>query len=64
MTKQWTPQTWTEFPVEQQPDWPDSAELETVLKEISELPPLVFAGEARTLQDLDWLADSRSRAPL
>ena len=38
------------FPAEQQPDWPDDTELNAVLKEISELPPLVFAGEARTLQ--------------
>tara|TARA_B100000945_G_scaffold64053_1_gene47862 strand:- start:152 stop:1501 length:1350 start_codon:yes stop_codon:yes gene_type:complete len=46
----WSPQTWTDFPAEQQPDWPDDTELNAVLKEISELPPLVFAGEARTLQ--------------
>ena len=51
MTNQWTPHTWKDFPVEQQPDWPDSDELESVLKEISSLPPLVFAGEARTLQE-------------
>lgn len=50
MTKNWTPNSWTEFPVDQQPDWPDVNELNSVLKEISELPPLVFAGEARTLK--------------
>lgn len=50
MTKNWTPHSWTEFPVDQQPDWPDVNELNSVLKEISELPPLVFAGEARTLK--------------
>ncbi len=51
MTNHWSPQTWRDFPVEQQPDWPNSNDLETVLKEISALPPLVFAGEARTLKD-------------
>lgn len=51
MTNNWTPHTWKEFPVDQQPDWPNSNELENVLKEISNLPPLVFAGEARTLQE-------------
>ena len=50
MSIHWSPQTWTDFPAEQQPDWPDDTELNAVLKEISELPPLVFAGEARTLQ--------------
>jgi len=51
VTNNWTPHTWKEFPVDQQPDWPNSNELENVLKEISSLPPLVFAGEARTLQE-------------
>ena len=50
MTLNWTPHSWSEFPVDQQPDWPDVNELNSVLKEISELPPLVFAGEARTLK--------------
>ncbi len=51
MTNHWSPQTWRDFPVEQQPDWPNSDDLETVLNEITAFPPLVFAGEARTLQD-------------
>ena len=50
MTSNWNPNSWTSFPVDQQPDWPDDNELNAVLKEISELPPLVFAGEARTLK--------------
>ncbi|MGH9183428.1 MAG: class II 3-deoxy-7-phosphoheptulonate synthase, partial [Acidimicrobiales bacterium] len=33
----------------QQPDWPDPAALERVLKELATYPPLVFAGEARAL---------------
>ncbi len=50
MTNNWNPNSWTSFPADQQPDWPDDNELNAVLKEISELPPLVFAGEARTLK--------------
>tara|TARA_X000000368_G_scaffold221482_1_gene174823 strand:+ start:2091 stop:3437 length:1347 start_codon:yes stop_codon:yes gene_type:complete len=47
----WNPNSWTSFSADQQPDWPDDNELNAVLKQISELPPLVFAGEARTLQN-------------
>jgi 3-deoxy-7-phosphoheptulonate synthase len=46
----WNPSSWQQHPALQQPDW-DGPELDAVLKEISALPPLVFAGEARTLQD-------------
>ncbi len=45
----WNPSSWNGFPAAQQPDWPDPAALEAVLKELSGLPPLVFAGEARAL---------------
>ena len=45
----WSPSSWHSKPALQQPDWPDPAELERVLKVISSLPPLVFAGEARNL---------------
>jgi 3-deoxy-7-phosphoheptulonate synthase len=34
----------------QQPEWPDPHALEQVLKALSGLPPLVFAGEARSLK--------------
>ena len=46
---QWSPDSWRELPAAQQPDWPDEGELDRVLKQISTLPPLVFAGEARQL---------------
>ena len=36
---------------EQQPDWPDSDALDRSLAELRGLPPLVFAGEARSLTD-------------
>ena len=45
----WTPSSWRRFPAQQQPDWPEQAEYDAVLKELSTLPPLVFAGEARRL---------------
>jgi 3-deoxy-7-phosphoheptulonate synthase len=45
----WSPQSWRRRPAEQQPVWPDDDVLERVLKSLAELPPLVFAGEARRL---------------
>ena len=45
----WSPSSWREFPAAQQPNWPDEGALEAVLKQMSSLPPLVFAGEARAL---------------
>ncbi|MGI9578338.1 MAG: 3-deoxy-7-phosphoheptulonate synthase class II, partial [Microthrixaceae bacterium] len=46
---QWTPDSWRARQALQQPDWPDSSELDEVLKNLSAMPPLVFAGEARAL---------------
>jgi 3-deoxy-7-phosphoheptulonate synthase len=48
---EWNPNTWRERPAAQQPDWPDLAALDRSLKELSQLPPLVFAGEARNLTE-------------
>jgi 3-deoxy-7-phosphoheptulonate synthase len=47
----WSPDSWRARPAAQQPDWPDAAELDAVLRELSGLPPLVFAGEARSLTE-------------
>ena len=47
----WTPDAWRARPVAQQPDWPDVAELDAVLGELRRQPPLVFAGEARSLTE-------------
>jgi 3-deoxy-7-phosphoheptulonate synthase len=47
----WRPDGWRARPVEQQPDWPDPAALDDALAELAALPPLVFAGEARTLRE-------------
>lgn len=51
MVNKWSPDSWRQFPAEQQPEWPNENEVNSVLTEISKLPPLVFAGEARTLQE-------------
>ena len=46
---EWKPDTWKSFDASQQPIWPDNNSLQKVLDELSALPPLVFAGEARNL---------------
>jgi 3-deoxy-7-phosphoheptulonate synthase len=46
----WSPGTWQTRPAGQQPNWPDGAALDAALKQIASMPPLVFAGEARSLQ--------------
>ncbi|MCJ7438976.1 MAG: 3-deoxy-7-phosphoheptulonate synthase class II [Acidimicrobiia bacterium] len=47
----WTPATWRARPAAQQPEWPDDDALETALANLRAMPPLVFAGEARTLTE-------------
>ncbi|ADN09444.1 class II 3-deoxy-7-phosphoheptulonate synthase [Sulfurimonas autotrophica] len=47
----WSPSSWREKPILQQPTYPDKAKLEAVLKELKNYPPLVFAGEARSLKE-------------
>ena len=39
----WSPSSWRERPSAQQPDWPDPAAFDLVLKRLGALPPLVFA---------------------
>ena len=51
MAKAWTPSSWQAFPAQQQPEWPDQGELDRALKQVASYPPLVFAGEARSLQN-------------
>jgi 3-deoxy-7-phosphoheptulonate synthase len=47
----WSPTTWRERVAEQQPEWPDQDALERACAELRTLPPLVFAGEARSLTE-------------
>jgi 3-deoxy-7-phosphoheptulonate synthase len=42
---------WRELPTAQKPDWPDPAHVRAVEAELSEQPPLVFAGECDQLKD-------------
>lgn len=46
----WTPQTWRDKPAKQLPNYPDEAGLKKAEKIMTEMPPLVFAGEARHLK--------------
>src|SRR5919198_770573 len=48
----WAPDSWRALPAAQQPDWPDPAALDQVLSQVAKQPPLVFAGEVRTLHGL------------
>ena len=45
----WSPASWQGYPAQQQPEWPDPAELEKTVVTLRAKPPLVFAGEARSL---------------
>jgi 3-deoxy-7-phosphoheptulonate synthase len=51
MSESWSPSSWRDRPALQQPEWPDPTVLAEVREELSILPPLVFAGEARSLKD-------------
>lgn len=47
----WTPSSWREHPVEQQPEWEDADALAAARDRLGKVPPLVFAGEARALSE-------------
>jgi 3-deoxy-7-phosphoheptulonate synthase len=47
----WAPDSWREKPALQQPDYPDTAELDRVLAELSVLPPLVTSWEVLRLRE-------------
>ncbi len=46
----WSPSSWREKPILQQPTYPDPEHLKRVEAELRRYPPLVFAGEARNLK--------------
>jgi len=61
MSETWAPSSWRDRPAAQQPPWPDGGALEATLKQLSTLPPLVFAGEARNLTTaLGQVADGQA----
>ena len=46
----WSPASWRNQPIQQNPAYPDAAALATVEQRLASYPPLVFAGEARRLK--------------
>lgn len=50
MTEKWTPQSWRSKPAKQLPAYPDEVALKDAEKTMAQMPPLVFAGEARNLK--------------
>ncbi len=46
----WTPASWRDRPIQQQPPWPDAGALQTALDEVRTLPPLVNHGEVDALR--------------
>ena len=50
MKNLWTPHSWEKLISKQQPEWIKKDNYKEIIKEISEYPPLVFAGEVRELK--------------
>ena len=50
MITDWNKASWRSFPRVQMPDYPSKSELSEVERTLSKYPPLVFAGETRTLK--------------
>ena len=47
----WTPNSWRDFPIKQQPTYQDEKLLKEVEEKLSTYPPIIFAGEARKLKE-------------
>ncbi len=48
--KKWTLNSWKNYPAKHLPEYQDKKELDLVLGKIKKYPPLVFAGESRSLK--------------
>jgi 3-deoxy-7-phosphoheptulonate synthase len=46
----WTPSSWRDFPIKQQPTYEDKQMLKSIEQELASYPPLIFAEEARSLK--------------
>ncbi len=57
----WSPSSWRDFPIKQQPSYQDKELLKKVERELRSYPPLIFAGEARNLKE-DLAKVSRGEA--
>src|SRR4030088_2584275 len=51
MKQEWSPRSWRELPIRQGPGYAVKAAFAGVEEPLHRFPPLVFAGEARRLQD-------------
>ncbi|WP_375395883.1 class II 3-deoxy-7-phosphoheptulonate synthase [uncultured Sphingomonas sp.] len=61
MAATWAPDSWTHSDARQQPDYPDAAARTAATDTLSTFPPLVFAGEARSLtRDLAQVAAGKA----
>ena len=49
MAAKWAPDSWTQAEARQLPQYPDAAALDAATAQLGNFPPLVFAGEARSL---------------
>lgn len=50
-TEKWSPSNWREFPIRQQPEYPDAEKLTRVESELKTLPPLVTVNEINYLRN-------------
>ena len=50
MTNSWSPYSWRKKKALHQPDYRNISALEKTVKKMKKLPPLVFAGEVRSLK--------------
>lgn len=48
--KKWSPTTWLQHSYEQSANYPDETQLERILLQLSQLPPLVTSGEIKNLK--------------
>ena len=46
----WTKDSWKKFEAKQMPAYADQNKLDSVINELSSMPPLIFAGETRSLK--------------
>ena len=51
MKKEWNKNSWRKFNIKQQPSYNNSNTLKLVEDKINKLPPLIFAGEVRSLKN-------------
>lgn len=47
---EWSPSSWRAYPIKQQPEYKDAAELEKSLQKLRQLPPLTHPNEIQQLK--------------